>query len=72
LESDPKDENLKFSASLTTTRLARSPFKKLRRVTTELGERMTNEELQELIFEEDGFQHLGLVGLLLLDGHPPR
>merc|ERR1712072_1355896 len=49
----PVRRSSRCSASSTMTRPARSPSKNLKRVAQELGENMTDEELQEMIDEAD-------------------
>merc|ERR1719464_1905793 len=53
LNRDPKDEVLKAFRLLDDDETGKISFKNIKRVAKELGERMTDEELQEMIDEAD-------------------
>merc|ERR1712072_329827 len=53
LNKDPKDDLLKAFKIFDDDKTGTISFKNLKRVATELGERMTDEELMEVIAESD-------------------
>ena len=53
LNRDPKDEILKAFRLFDDDETGKISFKSLKRVVKEFGERMTDEELQEMIDEPD-------------------
>ena len=53
LNRDPKDEILKAFRLFDDDETGKISFKSLKRVVKEFGERMTDEELQEMIDEAD-------------------
>merc|ERR1711904_698278 len=53
LNKNPEEEMLKAFAMYDDDETGKITFKNLKRVATELGERLSNEELQEMIDEAD-------------------